>query len=435
MHIFITSCVRYVRGLVRLLVLAPAVAVLIACATAGPSAAHRTRMAAVTPKPPPGDDVRFYAFVHTFRADALKAGIAPSVYDRSMAGIARNAHIEELNSKQPEFVKPVWAYLGGAVSDLRVQSGQQKLAQNATMLANLQSRYGVPKEILTAIWGIETNFGGQMGSYNMFEALATLGYDGRRADFGRRELIAALTMEQREGFDPKAMTSSWAGAFGETQFMPSTFLEHAIDGDGDGKKDLWNSPADALASTASMLERAGWKTGEPWFYEVTLPAGFPYAEADPDNPEPLAHWRGLGVKTVLGAALPDGPQTGAIFLPAGARGPAFLVFDNFRTILRYNNATSYALAVGYLAERIAGKAPILHSWPRDEEPLTRDDRLAFQQNLKTLGFAPGPLDGILGGQVRNALRAYQRARGLAPDGFATQDLLKQMAREIAARGG
>jgi len=435
MHIFSTPSSGRPRGIARLLALAPAAAALVACATAGPSAAHRTEVAAVTPKPPPDEDLRFYAFVQTFRADALKAGIQPSVYDRSMAGIARNAHIEELNTKQPEFAKPVWAYLDGAVSDLRVQTGQQKLAENATMLANLESRYGVPKEILAAIWGIETNFGGQMGGYNMFEALATLGYDGRRADFGRRELIAALTMEQREGFDPKAMTSSWAGAFGETQFMPSTFLAHAIDGDGDGRKDLWNSPADALASSASMLDQAGWKKGEPWFYEVTLPAGFPYGEADPENAQPLARWRGLGVKTVLGEALPPGPDTGAIFLPAGARGPAFLVFDNFQTILRYNNATSYALAVGYLAQRLAGKPPVLHSWPRDEEPLSRDDRLAFQQNLKTLGFDPGPIDGILGGQVRNALRGYQRAHGMTPDGFATQDLLKQMAREIAAKGG
>ena len=278
------------RTLSRLAILTPAVLALVACATAGPSAAHRTRHAAVaTPRPAPDRqaareaDAAFRAFLRDFRDDALKAGIKPRIYDRSMRDISRNAHIEELNSRQPEFVKPVWEYLDSAVSDLRVQNGRDKLAANATMLANLQSRYGVPKEILVAIWGIETNYGAQMGNYNMFEALATLGYDGRRADFGRRELIAALRMEQDNGFDPKAMTSSWAGAFGETQFMPTTFLEQAVDGDGDGKKDLWNSPADALASTASMLDRAGWRRDEPWLYEVRLPRDFPYAEADLDN--------------------------------------------------------------------------------------------------------------------------------------------------------
>lgn len=421
--------------MVRLLVLAPAVTALVACATAEPSAAHRSPAMAATPEPPPHADRKFYAFIRSFRADALKAGIKPSVYDRSMKDISRNAHIEDLNNQQPEFVKPVWEYLDSAVSDLRVTTGRQKLAENAAMLTHLQSRYGVPEEILTAIWGIETDYGSETGSYNMFEALATLGYDGRRADFGRRELIAALTMEQREGYDPKDMVSSWAGAFGETQFMPSTFLAHAVDGDGDGKKDLWHSPADALASTASMLAEAGWRRGQPWFYEVTLPPGFPYAEADLDKNEPLAHWRTLGVKTALGAPLPKGPGKGAIFLPAGAAGPAFLVFHNFRIILRYNNATSYALAVGYLAQRITGGPPILHSWPRGEEPLTRGDRVAFQTSLKRLGFDPGPIDGIIGGQVRGALRAYQEARGLKPDGFATQELLERMEQEIAAKGG
>lgn len=422
------------RTLLRLAALTPATFALVACATAS---AHRTRPP--VPKPVPSQeraaDAAFTAFIHDFRDDALRAGIKPRIYDRSMRGISRNAHIEELNNKQPEFVKPVWEYLDTAVSDLRVKNGRDKLAANATMLANLQSRYGVPKEILVAIWGIETNYGAQMGSYNMFEALSTLGYTGRRAQFGRRELIAALTMEQDNGFDPKRMVSSWAGAFGETQFMPTTFLAHAVDGDGDGKKDLWNSPADALASTASMLDRAGWHAGEPWAYEVRLPKGFPYAEADPGNREPLAHWRALGVTTATGAALPPGPDKAALLLPAGANGPAFLTFHNFRMILRYNNATSYALAVGYLADRIAGRAPILHAWPRGEEPLSRDDRMAFQRSLKRLGYDPGAIDGIIGAHVRSALRDYQRARGLKPDGFATQDLLKRMQREIVAKGG
>ena len=413
----------------------PVLLALTACATAGPSAARSSHHAVVTPSPEPAADAQFYAFIESFRAEALKAGIRPAVYDRSMRDISLNAHIRELNNKQPEFVRPIWEYLDSAVSDKRVEDGREKLAANATMLANLQSRFGIPKEILVAIWGIETNYGSQAGRYNMFEALATLGYDGRRAQFGRRELIAALTMEQREGYRPQQMLSSWAGAFGQTQFMPSTFLAHAIDGDGNGHIDLWTSPADALASTASMLDEAGWHRDEPWGYEVRLPPQFPYAQADPDQTEPLDHWRALGVTTALGAALPAGPDKGAILLPAGAHGPAFLVFHNFRTILRYNNATAYALAVSMLADRIAGRAEIRQGWPRNEEALSHDDAKALQEDLKRLGYDPGPVDGILGGQVRAALRAYQTARGLKPDGFATQTVLRRMERELAAKGG
>lgn len=420
------------RYLARLLALFPAL-LAAACATAAPGAAHR-------PQQPPAasaqdDEAKFRAFIHDFRATALAQGIRPDTYDRSMDGISLNAHIQDLNLKQPEFARPVWDYLDVAVSPLRVSNGEKALAANATMLANLESRYGVPKEILVALWGIETNYGASMGGYNMFEALATLGYDGPRQDLGRRELIAAMKMEEAENLDPKAMTSSWAGAFGETQFMPSAFLAHAVDGDGDGKRDLWHSPADALASTASMLVEDGWRRGEPWGSEVKLPEKFPYAEAEVDNPQPLAHWRDAGVKTALGAQLPDGPDAGAIFLPAGARGPAFLLFHNFNVILRYNNATSYGLAVAMLADRFKGKAEIMATWPRDEQPMSRDDRLAFQRDLATLGYDPGKIDGLIGPKVRKALRAYQAARGLVPDGFATLDLLKRMEREIAAKGG
>ncbi len=431
MHTFQTRPKSPLRPLLRLAALTPAAFALVACATAVPSAAQRSEPASTLS----ADNAKFRDFIRDFRAEAIRAGIRPAIYDRSMRGISLNTHIQELNSKQPEFVKPVWEYLDTAVSDLRVQNGRDKLAANATMLANLQSRFGVPKEILVAIWGIETNYGAQMGSYNMFEALATLGYDGRRADFGRRELIAAMTMEQREGYDPKQMVSSWAGAFGETQFMPTTFLNVAVDGDGDGKINLWNSPADALASSATLLSRAGWRTGEPVFTEVTLPKDFPYAEADPDDSRPVSHWRALGVKTALGAELAAGPENAALFLPAGASGPAFLIFHNFKMILRYNNATSYALAVAYLAQRIAGRSPILHSWPRGTEPLSREDRFAFQRSLQRLGYDPGGIDGIIGAHVRGALRDYQKARGLPADGFATRDLLRRMQREIAAKGG
>jgi membrane-bound lytic murein transglycosylase B len=380
------------------------------------------------------EDAKFAQFVKDFRDTALKAGISPEIYDRSMSGISRNPRVAQLNLNQPEFARPVWEYLDSAVSPDRVTNGQKMVATYAQPLARIESRFSVPKEILVAIWGMESNYGEAMGGFNMFEALATLAYDGPRADFGRKELIAALKMEEQEHLDPTKMTSSWAGAFGHTQFIPSAFLAHAVDGDGDGKRDLWHSAPDALASTASLLADAGWHLGDAWGYEIALPKDFPYEEADVDNVKTVAQWRKLGVTKISGAELPHGEATAGIYLPAGAHGPAFLVFDNFKTVLKYNNAASYALAVCYLADRIAGGAPIVASWPRDEIPLSRDERVAFQADLKKLGFDPGDVDGVLGHKGRAALRAYQKSHGLPPDGFATENLLEHMERDIVAKG-
>lgn len=374
---------------------------------------------------PPADpaDVKFAAFVHDFRDTALKAGIAGATYDASMANIHRNADVEQLNLEQPEFVKPVWSYLDTAVSPDRVMHGAQMVASYSATLATAQTRFGVPKEILVAIWGMESNYGTSMGNFSMFEALTTLAYDGPRTDFARKELIAAFKMEEQEKLAPSQMISSWAGAFGHTQFVPSAFLAHAVDGDGDGRRDLWHSPPDALASTASLLADAGWERGLPCEYEVTLPAGFDYALADADAAKPIADWKKLGVTRATGAALSKSEEPGAIYLPAGARGPAFLVFDNFKTVLQYNNAASYALGVCLLADAIAGGEPVVAAWPRDEVALTHDDRIAFQTDLKALGYDIGDIDGILGRKARAALRAYQKAHGLPADGFPTQAIL------------
>ena len=416
------------RGLARAILLTPIL--LSACATGAPSAAKPPH---VTPTPVPEADRKFQAFVTAFRDSAIAAGIAPDVYDRSMAGISRNPRVEELNLSQPEFVKPVWDYLDTAVSPKRVSDGKDQLAANGTMLANLQSLYGVPREILVSIWGIESNYGKAQGNFNMFEALATLAYDGPRQDYARKELIAAMKMEQQNHLDPRAMTSSWAGAFGNTQFVPSSYLDHAVDGDGDGKIDLWNSPADALASSAALMKHAEWHANEPCEYEVTLPKDFHYENADSANFRAMDDWRKQGVKTVLGADLPAGSDSGAIYLPAGSHGPAFMLLHNFNVVLKYNNAATYALAVCYLAGQIKGDPQILAAWPRGDQPMTRDERMAFQTDLKTLGFDPGAIDGVLGHQVRAALRAYQSARGLPADGYPTQDLLQRMEREIAAK--
>ncbi|MDE3116160.1 MAG: lytic murein transglycosylase [Pseudomonadota bacterium] len=426
------------RTLARLFALSPAAFALVACAASGPTPRPAPRIATATPAPiptpAPDATAKFQAFVRDFRATALAAGIQPQTYDRSMAGISLNTHIQDLNLRQPEFSQPIWDYLDVAVSPKRVADGRAALAANDAMLSGIEARTGVPKAVLVAIWGLETNYGTLMGHYDMFEALATLGYDGPREALGQRELLAALKMEQAGPFKPEEMVSSWAGAFGQTQFMPTTWLAHAVDGDGDGKKDLWHSAADALASTAAMLAEGGWKKGEAWGYEVKLPANFPYAQSGRDTPQPLSHWRDLGVKTALGAPLPQGPDEGSIFLPAGARGPAFLLLPNFRAIMRYNAASSYALGVGLLADSISGLSGVVGTWPRDEEPLSRDDRMAFQRDLATLGYDAGKIDGMIGPKVSSALRAYQAARGLLPDGFPTHDLLMRLQREIAAKG-
>ncbi|HEY2069145.1 MAG TPA: lytic murein transglycosylase [Rhizomicrobium sp.] len=385
------------------------------------------------PLPPLGPDARFAAFIYDFRSQALAAGISAAVYDASMTGLMRDPDIEARDLNQPEFSRPIWSYLDSAVSDKRISQGQLVLQSYSTALANIQSRYGVPKEVLVAIWGMESNYGSAMGSFNIFDALATLAYDGPRTAYARKELLDALTMEQQENLDPAQMTASWAGAFGQTQFVPSAFFKYAVDGDGDGKRDLWHSVPDALASTANLLASSGWIRGGRCEQEVTLPAGFAYELADGETQKTLGDWRSLGVTLPSGAALSHADTEAAIFLPAGARGPAFLVYDNFKAVLLYNNSANYALAVCYLAHRLSGGVPIFASWPRGEQPLSRDDRLAMQMDLKTLGFDPGDLDGLLGRHVRAQLRLYQKARGLPADGFPTQSLLQRLTQDVAAK--
>jgi len=388
--------------------------------------------APLPPLPPMGGDAAFQSFIRDFETTAIAAGITPETYNRAMVGVTPVPAIQQVIDNQPEFAKQVWSYLDGAVSARRVANAQVMLARYADTLAGIESRTGVPKEILVAIWGMETDYGGSKGDYSLIATLATQAYAGPRQQYARRELLAALKLMQQENYPLSEMMSSWAGAFGQTQFMPSTFFKYATDGDGDGKIDLWTSPADALASTAALFQLEGWQTGKPWDYEVKLPGDFDFGEADLDNVKPLSAWAAMGVETASGAALPDGDDPASLYLPAGARGPAFMLFTNFRVIMKYNNAASYAMAVGMLADRMAGGKPFVAEWPRDERALSRAERTQFQNDLKALGYDPGDTDGLLGRKTRNALRLYQKSKGFAADGFPTVALLTALNSDASA---
>jgi lytic murein transglycosylase len=282
---------------------------------------------------------------------------------------------------------------------------------------------------VVAIWGIESNYGNNYGDIPTIDALATLGFDGRREDWARGQLLAALKILRSGDIDRAHMVGSWAGAMGQTQFLPSVFMTYAVDADGDGRRDIWGSMADVVASTANFLARSGWRAGEPWGIEVRLPPEFDPARADAELRQSSAQWAAEGVRTMDGAALPELADA-AILLPAGARGPAFLVGANFRAILRYNNSTSYALAVGLLSQRLndgaSSGAGVQAPWPRDLAALTRSQMMALQTALNERGFASGTPDGMMGPATRAGLRRYQRSIGLPADGYPTLDLLQRL---------
>ena len=377
----------------------------------------------IAPPPPPSDFERFIGQMHD---QARANGITEETFRAATAGIAPIPAIAGMNDNQPEFSRPVWAYLDGAVSARRIKDGQAMLAQNRETLAAIERQSGIPREILVAIWGMESDFGRDAGSFNLFAALATLGYQGPRADFARPEFQAALKILQDQHYVAAQMKSSWAGAFGQTQFTPTTFLKYATDGDHDGHIDLWTSPADALASAANLLSSQGWKANEAWGFEVKLPKGFAYEDADIDAVRPVNEWRRRGLHTISGAALPPYAGAASVYLPAGAKGPAFLLLPNFSVILKYNNAASYALGVAELGERIMGRPGVKADWPRKERQLSRDERLRFQQALTAAGFDTGSPDGVLGRRTRAATRDYQKKYGLPADGYPTADLLAAM---------
>ncbi|MDD0839523.1 lytic murein transglycosylase [Curvibacter sp. HBC61] len=365
-------------------------------------------------------------WVEAFKPRARAAGISEATLQQALDGVRYRPEVVDADRAQPEFNRTVWDYLDRAVSPLRIQQGRAKLRQLQTEAQATEARYGVPATTLFAIWGMESNYGSHYGNLPTIDALATLGLEGRREAWAREQLIAALKILQNGDIPRDRMIGSWAGAMGQTQFLPSVFLAHAVDADGDGHRDIWGSMPDVLASTANFVAHSGWKPGQAWGAEVRLPAGFDPGQRESDFRQSSAQWAAEGVQSIDSQGLPDLGDGAALFLPAGLRGPAFLVGPNFRTLLRYNNSTHYALAVSLLAQRLAQGPGVLAPWPRDLVALSRSQMRELQTRLNALGFASGQPDGLMGPATREGIRRYQRSLGLPADGYPELGLLERL---------
>jgi peptidoglycan lytic transglycosylase B len=363
----------------------------------------------------------FYQCRDRLASVAVARGISEAVATSVLAGVEPLERVINADRNQPEFVQSFDQYLGIRVTADRVAAGRALYDQYRSLLDGLTARYGVPGQYLVAFWGLESNFGSVLGNIPVFDSLTTLACDQRRSDYFTDELIQAMTIVERGDAEPAEMTGSWAGAMGQTQFMPSVYIAHAVDGDGDGRANLWRSAPDALASAARYLSSMGWDAGFRWGREVSLPAGFDYSLAGRDQPQSLAAWRGLGVETVTGEPVPAADIDAALLVPAGADGPAFLVYDNFDVIMRWNRSEFFALSIGHLADRIAGAGGLSRPPPAGEQ-LSRDQLRAIQAALNDLGFDAGPPDGVPGPATTAAVRAFQQSRNLVADGFADPEL-------------
>lgn len=377
--------------------------------------------------PAPPDFARCLGELKTL---AEERGVPRTVAETALSGIAPDPSVVPATQSQAEFVKPVWEYIEASVTPERIATGQAKLAQWSEVLGRIEAAYGVDRHILVAFWGVESNYGAALegaGIRPVVPALATLACgDPARPGLWRDELVAALKILADGDADAERMRGSWAGAMGHTQFMPTAFLRHAVDFDGDGRRDIWHSVPDALASTANFLKQSGWRAGEGWGLEVLLPDGFDYRVADETTERPFAEWQRLGLKPANGA-FPDGAERrAALLLPTGAKGPAFLLEPNFRVILRYNTALAYALTVAHLSDRLRGAPGFTRDWPRTDRMLTTEERTDLQTRLAALGHPVGGADGKIGPKTRAAIRAFQEAKGLVPDGYADAALLDRV---------
>lgn len=360
------------------------------------------------------------------RQQASGHGVSPATFDRHTRGLAPDREVVGFLDAQPEFRTPIWDYMAGLVDEERVVDGRARFARWAPTLAAIEREFGVDPAVVVAVWGVETDYGRTVGRRPLVTSLSTLSCFGRRQEFFRGELFAALKILQEGHVAPERLVGSWAGAFGHTQFMPSTFRRLAVDFDGDGRRDLMDSIPDALASTANYLRRAGWRAGETWGVEVVLPSGFNTQQAGRNNKLAVSEWARRGVRRTDGRALSGGDRRAGLILPAGREGPAFLVFRNFDALHSYNPAESYALAIAHLADRIRGGGPFVTPWPTDDPGLSRAERREVQRRLIERGFAVGEVDGILGSSTRKAIREWQQGRGLEADGRAGRKLLNRL---------
>lgn len=370
----------------------------------------------------------FDRWISGFRGRAAQQGISTGVFDRAFRGVQYNTSVIQKDRNQSEFTRQIWDYLDSAASPVRVKNGQAALRKHRRTLAQIEQKYGVEKEVVAAVWGMESAYGERRGDIPLIEALATLSFDGRRGKFFESQLIAALKIVQAGDVSPADMKGSWAGAMGHTQFIPTSFLAYAVDFTGDGKRDIWSDdPSDALASTAAYLKRFGWTKGQPWGVEVRLPRGFNHSTARRKNMKSPAQWAAQGVVGINGKPVPDYGRA-AILLPAGAQGAAFMIFNNFAVIERYNKADAYVIGIGHLSDRLGGGPEIQASWPRGYKPLSFDEKMEMQRRLQRKGFGIEKIDGIIGPNTIDAIRSFQNSVGAAPDGFPSQDLLALLKR-------
>ncbi|MCP5373559.1 MAG: lytic murein transglycosylase [Hyphomicrobiales bacterium] len=376
----------------------------------------------------------FATWLDGLRAEATAKGIAAPVVSAALDGVEPVPRVLELDRFQPEFTQTFWAYLGKRVTDTRIERGREMLKKHAALLARVEKKFGVQPRFLVAFWGLESNFGDHTGIFPLFGALATLAHDARRADFFRAQLLAALRIMEKGDIDA-GTKASWAGAMGQCQFIPTTHLDNAVDFDGDGKRDFWNSLPDIFASAANYLGKTGWQGDRTWGREVRLPKGFDLELAGLGTKKKLAEWQKLGVRKMGGGDLPAVDVAGSVILPAGRDGPAFMVYKNFHSILAWNRSILYAVAVGHLADRLAGQGPFRTPRPAKEVALSRADVMEMQRLLTRLGHDTGGSDGVAGRNTRDAIKAFQRTNHLPPDGYPSFGLLERLRGAAAKAGG
>ncbi len=368
----------------------------------------------------------FGEFIDALWPLAEERGVSRATFDSAFAGVAFDRKVVASAQSQPEFVRPIRDYVASAVSPDRVERGRDRARSESLWLAEAKEAFGVDDAVLLGVWGLETDFGGFVGSNNVIQALASLAYIHFQGDYFRDELLSALVILEEGDIALPLMRGSWAGAMGQTQFMPSSYLAYAVAFQRHDRRDIWTSEADAIGSTANYLAKHAWTKGLPWGFEVRLPPKFALTAADSSSPAPFSSFAARGVARADGSPWPQSGE-GRLLIPAGLEGPVFLITSNFDVIKSYNNSTAYALAVGLLGDAVKGGPGLLAQWPTDDHPLTETQIQRLQVKLKKMGYEVGAIDGKNGDALRSAVRAYQERNGLTPDGYANQALFGRVS--------